>query len=360
MGNKTVMRLAILIGVIALVGGGGYFLWAFQVEKMAHGVVARADAAEKEGKYAEAEELYTRAPGRRAGRHRGAAQVCRGDPEDQEVVEAAEEALAIFEGVLRGTPGRRRAAAGGGDGRRDGRVREGPRHLDDPAEDGQGRRPSRVPDGPVRASKRRSSPAPRSTTGPRSSTGPRSGSRPSQRRAILLRDKLGEKEEADKVIDAMVKSAPGDYRVYLGRGRYRRARRDEQGGRRRLPQGAGAGPGPARGLPGGRRRGESASRGSTRPAQVLDKGLAAAPKVVKLYRALRRPRAEGRPGRPGDRDAGAGPEGIARGAQPPLATGPAPGRAGRGDGRLLLQIAELERLGSEPPVHPVSEGILPF
>ena len=46
---------------------------------------------------------------------------------------------------------------------------------------------------------------------------------------MLLRDKLGEKDEADKVIDAMVKSAPDDYRVYLGRGRYRRASRDGKG-----------------------------------------------------------------------------------------------------------------------------------
>ena len=73
----------------------------------------------------------------------------------------------------------------------------------------------------------------------------------------------GEKDEADRVIDAMVKSDPDDYRVYLGRGHTARLS-ERQGERRRLPQGAGTGPRPARGLPGGRRARRSASRGPTR------------------------------------------------------------------------------------------------
>ena len=58
MGNKTVTRLAILAVAVAILGGGGYVLWAFQVDRMAHGIVARADRAAGEGKYAEAERLY--------------------------------------------------------------------------------------------------------------------------------------------------------------------------------------------------------------------------------------------------------------------------------------------------------------
>ena len=106
----------------------------------------------------------------------------------------------------------------------------------------------------------------------------------SQRRAILLRDKLGRREDADQVIDEMVKSASGDYRAYLGRGRYLElaARCDTPGARpgrrgrdfRKAMELAPDRPEVylERGL-----RGSSANRGSTRPAQVLDKGLEAVP-----------------------------------------------------------------------------------
>lgn len=39
MGKKTVERLAILLGGIILLGGGGYVLWGYQVKRMAQGVV---------------------------------------------------------------------------------------------------------------------------------------------------------------------------------------------------------------------------------------------------------------------------------------------------------------------------------
>ena len=43
-----------------------------------------------------------------------------------------------------------------------------------------------------------------------------------QRRASLLRVQLNKPEEADQVIEEMVHSDPGNSRVYLERGRYRR------------------------------------------------------------------------------------------------------------------------------------------
>src|SRR5436305_74564 len=64
-----------------------------------------------------------------------------------------------------------------------------------------------------------------------------------QRRAVLLRSAaLGRPAEADQVIEAMVRSDPGDYQVYLGRGRYRRrfglpgAKEDFQEALRRQPK----------------------------------------------------------------------------------------------------------------------------
>ena len=226
MANKTVMRLAILIGVFALVGGGGYFLWAYQVERLANGVVARADAAEKAGKYADAEQLYREHLAVMPDDIEVKREFCRGDPQESGVVAAAGGSA----DDLRFHPGtahrpRRRAAAGGGAGRRDRRVQEAGTRLEILLKTGRARRPSRVSDGPV----------------------PRAGGRLRRHaefygsavehraperieavrlRATLLRDKLGEKAEADKVIDAMVKSDPDDYPPpsTSRRGQYRRLR----------------------------------------------------------------------------------------------------------------------------------------
>ena len=58
MGNKTVKRVGILLGISVLLGGTSFAFWRFQVERMAHDVVARAEKAEEEGNYARAAELY--------------------------------------------------------------------------------------------------------------------------------------------------------------------------------------------------------------------------------------------------------------------------------------------------------------
>ena len=317
MGNKTVRRLAFLIGVIVFLGGGGYLpSGRFQVERMARGVVARAETApRRRGNYAEAAELY--------------AQHLAVVPDDVEVqikyadailkIDRSPKRLAGGAGDLRGRPGSvpgagGRAAAGGGAGRRDGRGAERARdHLaillktakDDghleylmgrcDEQDKEYRQRREV----LRAAVEHEAPERTRGLAAPGDAAPRQA-RPDGTRPI-------------KVIDAMVKSASDDYRVYLGRGRYlelaARSNAGGKGGGRRFPQGAAAGPGPARGLPGGRRRGRCASRGSTRPAQVLDKGLAAVPKSAEPVPGPRQPRAEGRPRRPGGRCPGAGPEG---------------------------------------------------
>ena len=58
MGNKTVKRVGILLGITVLLGGTSFALWWFQVERKAQDVVARAEKAEEEGDYAKAAELY--------------------------------------------------------------------------------------------------------------------------------------------------------------------------------------------------------------------------------------------------------------------------------------------------------------
>src|SRR5262249_52791720 len=104
-------------------------------------------------------------------------------------------------------------------------------------------------------------------------------------RAILLRDKLGEKGQADEVIDAMVKLAPKDYRAYLGRGRYREGLRDEKGAVEDFRTALQLDPGQPHVY---ERRARAVEResGFDKARQVLEEGLAATPKAVELYLAL--------------------------------------------------------------------------
>jgi tetratricopeptide (TPR) repeat protein len=59
MSAKTVKRLAILIAVLGLVGGMGFFTQRIQVNRMAQAEVAKANLAEKDGDFAKAEKLYS-------------------------------------------------------------------------------------------------------------------------------------------------------------------------------------------------------------------------------------------------------------------------------------------------------------
>lgn len=363
MGNKTVKRLAILIGVIAMLGGGGYLLWAFQVERQARGVVAQAEKAMQEGKYARAEELYKQhlavVPGDIEVQIKYADALLK----NEKSLKRQEEALAIFGEVLRRYPGRddvrRQSAELAFEMGRFERARTDLAILLKTAkEDGHLEylmgRCYEQDNEPGKAEEHYKSAityeAPERFEA-------------AQRLAMILRDKLGRKKDADDVIEAMVKSGKDDYRAYLGRGRYRESSPDAS--RKALRSAAGAAAGFACSGIGDfftalelapRDRPEvylEVARAVEREAgfdaarQVLDKGLTEVPKSAEMYRELAN--LEQRAGRI-DRaiealDLGlkALPEEIGlRGQQAMLL-------ASRGEaesGRLLLQIAELERLGA--------------
>ena len=53
----TVKRLAILIAVLGLIGGTGYFAWGYQIDRMGRSVLEKARLAAEAGKFVEAGEL---------------------------------------------------------------------------------------------------------------------------------------------------------------------------------------------------------------------------------------------------------------------------------------------------------------
>ena len=79
MRTKTIKRLAILIAVLSLVGGTGFFIQQLQVEKMGRSVIKKAELAEKAGDFADGREALR---GARPDFSRGCrwrAQACRCD-----------------------------------------------------------------------------------------------------------------------------------------------------------------------------------------------------------------------------------------------------------------------------------------
>jgi cellulose synthase operon protein C len=349
MGSKTVTRLLILIVVVGSISAGGYFLWLMRVGRMAQGVVARADRAAEQGDFIKAVDLYSQ--------HLA---VVKNDVEVRlKLADTSlkidrsqrrlQEALAIYEGILGQYPGRtdvrRRAAqtavemGGGMFEKARGYLKS---LLETTPDDGhleylmarcneQDGEFARAADYYRDAIKHE---APEQLEA-------------SQGLGMLLRDKLGQREEADRVIDAMVNSAPADYRVYLGRGLYREGDRTRGG-----PKG-GDDLRKAQQLAPGRpevylelaRAVERESGGLDAAREVLDKGLATAPKAIELYLALSN--LEQRAGRV-DRATDALelglkalPEEINLRGQLALLL------ANRGDtGRLLTQVTELERIGA--------------
>ena len=55
---KTIKRWAILIAVLSLIAGTGFFTQRFQITRLAKSVADEADNAVKEGDFAKAEKLY--------------------------------------------------------------------------------------------------------------------------------------------------------------------------------------------------------------------------------------------------------------------------------------------------------------
>jgi cellulose synthase operon protein C len=356
MGTKTIKRLAILSGAIALLGGSGYFLWAFQVERMARNVVKQAEEAEQAKDYAKAQKLYREhlavVPDDVEVQRKYAETFVQGD----QVTNGAEEALGIFEDILNRYPGRddvrRRAAEvaatfGGGmlekarshleillkavkdDGHLEylmGRCYEQEHEFDQAAK----YYGSAIEHGAPEQDRLEAF----------------------QRRAELLRDKLGRTDEADRVIDEMVKSAPkDDYRVYLARGRYR--------SRQRSGGGKGSVDDFRKALELAPHRpevyveaAEAVDRESGHDAarEILDKGLEATPKSVDVYLVLAN--LEERAARP-DRAVEALELGLKKLPDDLMLHWQlAVLLASRGEseaGRLLMQVAELERLAAPRP-----------
>jgi tetratricopeptide (TPR) repeat protein len=388
MGKKTVKRLAILLGGIVLLGGGSYVLWAFQVERMARSVVEQAKRAEQQGDYDKAKELYRQhlnvVPGDVDVQRRYAESLLKGDA----ATRRPDEALMIFEDILHQHPGwvkeRQRAAEVASEigGAALGKARGHLEILLKTAEN----------DGHLEYLMARCDEQDKefaSAAGHYTSAiehGALERLEASERLAMLLQDraKLNEPDEARRVIDAVVKAsggdgddelrkalasggadlrkalegkarrvidamvatAPDDYRAYLGRGRYREASGDGKGALDDFRKALQLAPDRPEVYLDVARAEERASR-LDEARQVLDKGLAAAPKAVELYTALSA--LEQRAGH-GDRAIEALELGLKEMPDHVMLHWQlAQLLAGLGNtGKLLREIAELERLGANP------------
>ena len=322
---KTFKRLMILIAVLSLIGVAGFWIRTFQVDKMARSVVERAKQAEEKGDYGEAVVLYQQ--------HLA---VVTDDVEVkikyadalikwERTQKHQEDAMAIFDQILRQMPGRedvrRRAAELAVEMSRF-EVARG--HLSNllklAKNDGHleflmGR--CYEQDGDATNAKNYFQAAIDHEAPERLDA--------SQRLAALLRGPLGQPEEADHVIEEMVKAGVGNYRVYLERGRYRR-RFDLKGAEEDFQKALELGKDQPETYLEAAQLAEQKS-GLDAARQILDKGLEKAPRSPRLYLALadlERRRADGSVDRGhGDRsqdDARAGPD--------PLAARLEPGRAG--------------------------------
>jgi predicted Zn-dependent protease len=221
---KTIKHLAILIVVFGAVGGGGYLLWQFQVGRMARDVVVRAAQAGEKKDFATAEQLYR--------------EYLAVLPDDlnvmfsyADVILAAEktskrqsEALDIYTEILRQMPGRedaRQKAAElavelGGN-----YYQAARRHLSillrSQKDDGH----LEFLMGQCYEHEKENAKAAASYQAAIEHKAPER-LEACQHLATLLRERLGQPDQADQVIEAMVQSDPRNARVYLERGRYRR------------------------------------------------------------------------------------------------------------------------------------------
>jgi cellulose synthase operon protein C len=225
MSSMTVKRLAILVAVLGLIGVIGFFAQRAQVQRLARSVAEKADRVKKEGDLVKAEALL-----------KGYLQNVPDDLDMQfqyanlilEIAETPtrqEMALGMFRRILRRSPGLMKVRRQMMD-----LLIKMQRYGD---AQGQlvillGREPLESEDGDLQFRLGRCH--------------EEQGDRPNavkyyhaaiehnapqrieayQRRAILLRGQLGERDKADKSIEEMVESDPKNYRVYLERGRYRR------------------------------------------------------------------------------------------------------------------------------------------
>jgi cellulose synthase operon protein C len=106
MRGKTVKRLAILIAVVGLIGGTGFFVHAFQIQRLARSVVEQADRAEEKGDLAKAELLLKghliNLPDDLDVRYKYAKLLLK----ISKIPARVEQALGIYSGILRRSTGR--------------------------------------------------------------------------------------------------------------------------------------------------------------------------------------------------------------------------------------------------------------
>jgi tetratricopeptide (TPR) repeat protein len=294
---KTIKRLAILIAVFGLIGGSGYFIWGRQVDKMARTVVAKADLAVQERRFADAENLYF--------------QHLEVVPDDVDVQlkyadllvkektpKSQEKALEIFNAIL--TQGR---YAGRVDVRRKvaellidrGLFEAARNHLYailSGSRQGDGGLEYLV--GRCYEAEKDAANAVKCYQDAIDHDAPQR-LEAYQRRASLLRDPLEQPKQADEAIEAMVRSNPESYQVYLERGRYRSrfglpgAKDDFQAALKRAPDEPEIYLEMARVVEVDNSKmglGEDKKRGLDQARQVLKDGLKAAPTAVGLYQSL--------------------------------------------------------------------------
>jgi tetratricopeptide (TPR) repeat protein len=223
MGAKTVRRLAILIVAVLVVSLSIVLIQRYQVSRMNRSVLARAAQAEKDGNFEEAVRLYQE--------HLEVV------PEDQEAqlkladnllkgpknFSRQDQAARIYDQLRGRFPGRadirRRLAELHVEMRRYNDARP---HLDILLQ-------TEPNDGTLHFLLGRCLEASGDATKAEASyqaaiaNGVPQRLEAYQRRASLLRSQLNKPEEADRVIEEMVHSDPGNPRVYLERGRYRRS-----------------------------------------------------------------------------------------------------------------------------------------
>jgi tetratricopeptide (TPR) repeat protein len=232
---KTAKRLAVLVSVLVLVGGTGFFTQRYQVNRLAQKELRKAELACKEGDFAKAETLF-----------REHLQVF---PQDQEIqikyadaivkssrsLAAQFEAAQIYSGILKRSIGRedvRRSLIQlkfemgrlvSSNGREDGADVDLKILLDmagnenDPhllylmgrCDEAQGDDATAVKNAVEIYQK---------VVGQKDAPDRIDAG---ERLATLLRDKLNQSKEAQAVVNKLVEDAPNDYRGYLVRGRFR-------------------------------------------------------------------------------------------------------------------------------------------
>ena len=229
---KIVTRLAILIGALVLTGVGAFAIWNFQVGKMARGVLEQAEQALEKKDYGEAVDLFEQhlliVPDDQAVQLQYADALLKLSPSPKN----QDRAMSIYGAILNREPGRvdvrLRAAELAFEMRRFDQARLHLTTLLRPTEDTSHKFTKEdghleymmgrcyEEDKSVEEAARYYKAAIEHESPERSLAG--------TRLAVLIRDdrKLGTPDDADKIIDGIVKADPDNYRVYLERGQYRR------------------------------------------------------------------------------------------------------------------------------------------